>query len=218
MEHLNDTLKYLTPEESRILLRQFYTGAYELDEYKTSGAVYVWKYIYEKGFIFDRAIDVGCGSGYGLQMSQLVDKVTFGIDIAKGASKEWHKKKIAHRCAVSDILNMPFKDGTFDFVVCNDVLEHIPEFDTDAALQEIRRIGSDKYFLAIATAEECYPALGMIHAHITVKPDEWWREKVKKNHFDIAIDIHAEGIVSHFCVLAVKDRMPYIKKEKRFMA
>jgi SAM-dependent methyltransferase len=38
----------------------------------------------------------------------------------------------------ADICNLPFKDNTYDFIICNHVLEHIPE-DTKA-LQEIFRI------------------------------------------------------------------------------
>lgn len=38
----------------------------------------------------------------------------------------------------ADICNLPFKDNTYDFVLCNHVLEHIP--DDTKAMQELYRI------------------------------------------------------------------------------
>ncbi len=38
----------------------------------------------------------------------------------------------------ADICNLPFKDNTFDFIICNHVLEHIP--DDTKAMQELYRV------------------------------------------------------------------------------
>ncbi len=38
----------------------------------------------------------------------------------------------------ADICNLPFKENTYDFILCNHVLEHIP--DDEKAMQEIYRI------------------------------------------------------------------------------
>jgi len=38
----------------------------------------------------------------------------------------------------ADICNLPFKDNTFDFILCNHVLEHIP--DDTKAMQELYRV------------------------------------------------------------------------------
>lgn len=38
----------------------------------------------------------------------------------------------------ADICNLPFKDNTYDFILCNHVLEHIP--DDNKAMQEIYRV------------------------------------------------------------------------------
>ncbi len=217
VEHLNDTLKHFTQEEARILLRMFYNGAYHLDEYHPTGAFYVWDYLLRNKIKFNRAIDIGCGPGNGVQISQARGDKMFGIDFAMPLIKVWNKKSISHVCACSDLLNMPFKDNTFDFVICNDVLEHIPEFDIDKSLQEIRRVGSDKFFLAISISEECYPVVGQIHAHITVKPKEGWKDKFKNNGYDIAAEVDSEGKnTNHIAVFLAKDKNQYIKEGKLF--
>ncbi|MGJ8667484.1 MAG: class I SAM-dependent methyltransferase [Patiriisocius sp.] len=38
----------------------------------------------------------------------------------------------------ADICNLPFKDSTYDFIICNHVLEHIP--DDTRAMQELYRV------------------------------------------------------------------------------
>jgi len=38
----------------------------------------------------------------------------------------------------ADICNLPFEDNTFDFILCNHVLEHIP--DDTKAMQELYRV------------------------------------------------------------------------------
>lgn len=42
----------------------------------------------------------------------------------------------------ADICNLPFKDNSYDFIICNHVLEHIP--DDTKAMQEIYRILAPK--------------------------------------------------------------------------
>ena len=83
--------------------------------------------------------------------------------------------------------------GTFDLVICVDVLEHIPENSLSAVLYDIFLYARKFVFLTIA----CYPAKAILpngkNAHYTVKPPEWWIEKLKhyKNYqviFDVKIN------------------------------
>ena len=43
-----------------------------------------------------------------------------------------------------DVLSLPFDDGSFDYVVCADVLEHLPESDRTPALAELVRVARGK--------------------------------------------------------------------------
>ena len=68
-------------------------------------------------------------------------------------------------------------------VVCVDVLEHIPEREIDDIMKEIFEIAQKFVYLNIAM----YPAITILpngeNAHCTLKPKEWWNEKiVKHNH------------------------------------
>lgn len=80
-----------------------------------------------------------------------------------------------------------------DLVICVDVLEHIPENHIKNTLHIIFFLAKKFVFLTIA----CYPAKAILpngkNAHYTVKPPEWWIEKLKhyKNYqviFDVKIN------------------------------
>lgn len=69
--------------------------------------------------------------------------------------------------------------GTFDGVVCCDVLEHIPEEDTDWVIDEL--FAYAETFLLCTVA--CYPASKNLpdgeNAHVTLKKPGWWIDKIE---------------------------------------
>ncbi len=80
-----------------------------------------------------RCLDAGCGAGardvYALQRMGLdvwgIDAVPENIDLARQLHPE-----IADRVAVADLTDrLPFADDSFDLVLCNAVLQHIPAND-----------------------------------------------------------------------------------------
>lgn len=68
--------------------------------------------------------------------------------------------------------DMPFEDKEFDLVFCCETMEHIPEEQTNAVLQEVRRV-SDKVYFTIATRDD-----PPFHTHIMIADAMWWM-----NHF-----------------------------------
>lgn len=67
-------------------------------------------------------------------------------------------------------------EGTFDGVVCTDVLEHCPEEDMDWIVGELFAYAKRFVFANVA----CYPASKRLptgeNAHCTIRPPEWWQE------------------------------------------
>lgn len=64
-----------------------------------------------------------------------------------------------------------------DLVWCVDVLECVPEQDMDWIIGELARLAIRGLFVTVAS----YPSKKDLpdgrNAHVTVKPEEWWREK-----------------------------------------
>ena len=87
-----------------------------------------------------RVLDVGCGDGSFTTMiaAKVQSSHVFGMDILA--------QKLANELACKGInvvpadanRPFPFKDGTFDIVVANQLIEHLP--DTDNFVKEAYRI------------------------------------------------------------------------------
>ena len=92
-----------------------------------------------------RILELGCGSG-ALWLAN-GDRIPPGweitlTDLSPGmlADAERNLASIPHRFAfrVADIGNIPFSDGSFDAVLANHMLYHVP--DRPRALREVRRV------------------------------------------------------------------------------
>jgi len=72
-----------------------------------------------------RILDIGCGDGSITKKFNHLGYNIYGTDLSiVGLSKA--KKKINSDTLVcSDVMNLPFKKNTFDFIVCTEVLEHL---------------------------------------------------------------------------------------------
>jgi len=82
-----------------------------------------------------RVLDIGCGTGAGLEQFGRFGKAT-GIDVSETAVRYSRLRK-ATQTAVADAARLPFKAAAFDRVAMIEVLEHV---DDIAALDEIVRI------------------------------------------------------------------------------
>lgn len=69
-------------------------------------------------------------------------------------------------------------EGRFDGVICTDVLEHVPEEELDDVLEDLAGYARMWLYASIC----CEPATKFLpnwdNVHVTVKPPEWWRERV----------------------------------------
>jgi ubiquinone/menaquinone biosynthesis C-methylase UbiE len=91
-----------------------------------------------------RVLDGGCGGGrYSVALKNLgagevvgVDWSKQGIAVANERVKQANIAGVTYRQA--DVLELPFKDGEFDFVFSNGVLHHT--YNTQRGIDELRRV------------------------------------------------------------------------------
>lgn len=84
-------------------------------------------------------LDAGCGTG--ITLSWLARYSTPGT--VTGVDVSEHALDFCRKSGHDDVMNasvtdLPFDDETFDLIVCNDVIQHVP--DDQRALDEFRRV------------------------------------------------------------------------------
>jgi len=98
-------------------------------------------------------LDVGCGDGF-LARVAFEQQLEAGIDLDKGEVGRAIASKSYKKTLYASATDIPFKKDSFNTVVSNCVLEHIP--DIDKALSEIRRVLKKNGTLMITVPSECY--------------------------------------------------------------
>jgi SAM-dependent methyltransferase len=86
-----------------------------------------------------RLLDAGCGTGGNLaSLAGHISLQIFGFDISRQAAPFWEKRGLHTVCNAS-VNQIPYPAGTFDHVVCVDVLES-QEVDEALAVSELIRV------------------------------------------------------------------------------
>jgi len=109
-------------------------------------------------------LDYGCGKGH--QYTQ------------KRCHSAWGNiKPTLYDPGVPELSNRP--KGTFDGVICTDVLEHIPEDELDDVIGDLVGYAKMWCFMSIC----CQPARKTFpdgrNVHVTIQPKEWWVRRLE---------------------------------------
>ncbi len=94
-------------------------------------------------------LDVGCGEGFTLERlhQQGIGEKLEGVDFLKTAI-EIGKKQYPHlTLKEGTIYDLPYKDNSFDLVICSEVLEHLE--DPEKALSELERVTKKHIVLSV---------------------------------------------------------------------
>lgn len=92
----------------------------------------------------NKILDLGTGEGLVRKaLEEKNDKTIIGID------KESRILKYKKNVVIGDVTYIPFKDNTFDLIICNGVYQYIK--DKDKLIREISRILKGKRYLYLVT-------------------------------------------------------------------
>lgn len=120
-------------------LVQDYTSKFYAERYSGSGFLYHSRIVtqmlegvkFRDGRYSDKILDVGCGNGFVNQLYPNFD--ILGIDISDGMLQ--NNPHVYKKASAEEI---PFKDNTFDFVICRSLLHHLD--DPKIGLKEMFRV------------------------------------------------------------------------------
>jgi ubiquinone/menaquinone biosynthesis C-methylase UbiE len=91
-------------------------------------------------------LDVGCGTGEYLAYSKTYSPQVYGVDISRSYLQRNKPHKISD-LILCDIKALPFRDLSFDCVLCSEVIEHVKGQNT--SIKEIFRIARN--FVLVST-------------------------------------------------------------------
>ena len=108
-------------------------------------------------------LDAGCGDGINLYgLVQIASKNKWDIEITGLDYNPLRVERAGKLTGIKEViqgnlLQLPFKNGSFDIILCNHVIEHIPEYQL--ALQELVRVVKPGGRLILAVPNEgCFLA------------------------------------------------------------
>lgn len=103
-----------------------------------------------------RVLEIGCGSGGLLRMLVARGARVVGVDTSERAL-QLTRARVPSAFAVHIAADtpLPFRDGAFDAILAQHVIEHLP--DVDAALREWARVLKSNGRLVLATPNARYP-------------------------------------------------------------
>ncbi|VAW01493.1 SAM-dependent methyltransferase [hydrothermal vent metagenome] len=158
-------------------------------------------------------LDLGCGTGRHLHALYFAaDMVCIGVDLSPadlGKTRDGFDslpdlsgdRGQAYGLASADALQLPFAAQTFDRIICSEVLEHIPDFET--ALDEIARVLKPGGQLAISVprawpeqicwwlSEEYHNTPG---GHVRIFKAKALRQAVQMRKFSYRAKHYAHGL------------------------
>jgi 2-polyprenyl-3-methyl-5-hydroxy-6-metoxy-1,4-benzoquinol methylase len=124
---------------------------------------------YQKSFVHlsSPVLEIGCGNGWH-SVRMFVDGLTIiSLDLSPKslcqAKACFSHYKVDIPLVKASITNLPFKDTTFNSIVCFEVIEHLP--DIKMALSEINRILIDSGMLTMSVPNG-YGAFGILNDFI----------------------------------------------------
>ena len=100
------------------------------------------RYVFASQFVKDKVVlDVACGSGYGSNhMMKKGAYMVVGGDVSKEAIRDAIRFYRGERAyyLILDAQRLPFKNNSFDIVVCFETIEHLHRYED--FIKEIKRI------------------------------------------------------------------------------
>jgi SAM-dependent methyltransferase len=91
----------------------------------------------EAGEFPEPVLDLGCGDGVFAAVA-FPKGLDYGVDPSEGALREGLRHRAHRMLTVGSATEMPFPNGHFGSIVCNSVIEHIP--DVESTLRECHRV------------------------------------------------------------------------------
>ncbi|MBC8490524.1 MAG: class I SAM-dependent methyltransferase [Bacteroidetes bacterium] len=163
-------MKTYTTEDLKIRT-EFWNGRWQAAEIPSHDVARIQKILELIPNDVDTILDVGCGDGRVTNALFHHYPFVIGVDISTAGLGKVQPKTI---CGSSTTL--PFRDNTFDLVLCGQVLEHLDDLSLDSTMSELMRV-SRRYVLVDVPYQEnlefgmvrCDKCLSVFHGSLHLR-------------------------------------------------
>lgn len=108
-----------------------------------------------------RILDLGCGTGISARLLNQAGYDVVGTDISSlflNEAKNWENEKLRYQ--VCDVMELPYKDDSFDVICSNELIEHLPDVQT--ALNEMVRVVRKDGKIILSGPNLCSPLIPIL--------------------------------------------------------
>lgn len=128
----------------------------------------------------NKILDAGCGQGDVVTYLLSKGFHAVGCDVSDvGVQKNNPHLLQENRFYKTTLSKLPFENNSFDLIFCSEVLEHIPEEEIQATINEFYRVTNNIAFLTISLR----PSSENNKYHCTLRPRIWWEDHFIKAGF-----------------------------------
>jgi len=126
----------------------------------------------------DRILDIGCGKGFLLyEFTRAVPGIeVVGLDISTYGIEN-AKLEIRSSLRVGNCTDLPFMDDAFDFVYSINTFHNLMNFELDAALKEMQRVGNNHRYICVESYRNELEKVNLLYWQLTCesffRPEEW---------------------------------------------
>jgi ubiquinone/menaquinone biosynthesis C-methylase UbiE len=138
-----------------------------LEKSKKNMALIVEQYKHDK----HNLLEIGLGTGEGFEMISARFNFSYGMDVSEGmVRRAYFKGKMKNNLFVSDACSLPLQNDSFDFIICQDVVEHVP--NQHQLILEIRRVLKDNGIAIITTPNPLWTPILYVAEKLKLKVEE----------------------------------------------
>jgi len=180
----------------------------------------------------EQVLDVGCGEGrHSWEACKQSDCLVCALDVedadlVKAHHVLWHldqqrESKGKWALLKGNIINLPFKDASFDKIICSEVLEHIP--NDYQGIKELVRVLKDDGTLAVSVPAHlpeviCWKLSKDYHnnsgGHVRIYKASELTSKLRQNNLHIYAVRHKHALHSFYwisrCLFGISNEKAFI--------
>lgn len=162
------------------------------------------RHIRKSGIVSPKILEVGSGQ---VGITPFLKKQVFSVDLHFTGETNSLVRPI-----VASAMELPFQDGAFDFVICVDMLEHIPNEERKNAVAEFLRLSRNEVIIGVPCNQitsEYEKRLNDIHMDYLHRENPFLRE-----HIEFGLP-EAEEMKSIISTCAIEAWREYALREVR---